>query len=319
MRKLLLACALLLPAVTSAAPSEEEITAYRQLVEQDLRLATIGYRLASATAPFCRNKGTNAGWVIHDIAQYPQKEIARAAFGFEQPVEISAVVPGGPADKAGLKAGDGFLVIRNVKIPEIATKNETYNRVAEVKELAEQSWSARNLSIMELQGANGPFETTFYPEDVCASDFQIDVKNGVDGGADGKMVSISLGLMRFAPDDAELAAAVAHEMAHNLLNHRQKLDALKKAKKRKNSDIKATEREADRLSVWLMANAGYDPKSALIFWERLGRKYGLGIFEDGTHDRWKTRVKSMQAEIDLMAKTEKQNGLLPPPLLTSMK
>ena len=73
--------------------------------------------------------------------------------------------------------------------------------------------------------------------------------------------------------------------------------------------------EADRLSVWLMANARYDPKAALTFWQRYGRQYGQGIFTEGTHLRWQKRVAIMQAEIDLMAKTERKDGLLPPPLL----
>jgi beta-barrel assembly-enhancing protease len=117
-------------------------------------------------------------------------------------------------------------------------------------------------------------------------------------------------LIEFAGDDQELAAAVAHELAHNLLDHRQQL----KTKRRTKSTL-VTEIEADRLSVWLMANAGYDPNAALRFAERYGRKTGLGIFSDGTHFRWQKRVKVMQAEIDLMQKAEKQERLLPPPLL----
>lgn len=77
----------------------------------------------------------------------------------------------------------------------------------------------------------------------------------------------------------------------------------------------ATEIEADRLSVWLMANAGYDPSAALRFAERYGRKADLGIFSDGTHLRWRNRIKIMKAEIDLIERAEKQNGLLAPPLM----
>ncbi len=79
--------------------------------------------------------------------------------------------------------------------------------------------------------------------------------------------------------------------------------------------ILATEIEADRLSVWLMANAGYDSKAALTFWQRYGRQYGQGIFTEGTHLRWQKRVAVMQAEIDLIAKTEKKGSTFPPPLL----
>ena len=145
----------------------------------------------------------------------------------------------------------------------------------------------------------------------CASDFWVDTKAKLDAGADGERVRVTSGLLLFADTDNELAAAVAHELSHNLLGHRERLNAVK----RRTSEILATEIEADRLSVWLMANAGYEPAAALRFAERYGRKTGLGIFSEGTHLRWKNRVKVMQAEIDLMQKTLKQDGLLPPPLL----
>ena len=300
-------------ALSPPAASPSEIAAYRALIEQDLRLATVGYRLASANAAFCERKERNPGWVIHDVAQYQDMAAAFAAFGFTAPVSVAAVVKDGPADQAGIKAGDGLEVIGEESLDwgDEAEGQPTYQRVMIVKDLVRQQLaSSPSLSL----GLVGNVEKTIKPAPVCASEFNVDTKNGVDAGADGKIVRVTYGMMAYAGDDNELAAMVAHEFAHNILGHRARLDAVKRGKTKA---ILATEIEADRLSVWLMANAGYDPKAALRFTERYGRRYGLGIFSEGTHLRWKNRVKLMQAEIDLMAKTEKQSGKLPPPLLVS--
>ena len=38
--------------------------------------------------------------------------------------------------------------------------------------------------------------------------------------------------------------------------------------------FRQTEAEADRLSVWLLAGAGYDPEAAARFWRKFGRRKG---------------------------------------------
>ncbi len=297
-----------------AAPNAQDIAAYRALVAQDLRLATVSYRLASANALFCKNKERNPGWVLHSYREYPDREVAQAAFAFPTPVAIAAVVDDGPAAKAGLREGYGLEDVSG----GIWWGGELQRHVASVELIETVTARMRELFAGPMPvslkfsppSQDGVKTFELVPPAICASTFWVDAKSKIDAGADGKGVRVTSGLIEFVPNDAELAAAIAHEFAHNMLGHRERLKA-----KGGTKAVLATEIEADRLSVWLMANAGYDPNAALRFAERYGRKTGLGIFSDGTHLRWKNRVKVMQAEINLMAATPKQNGLLPPPLL----
>ncbi len=295
-----------------AAASAPDIAAYRALVEQDLRLATTGYRLASANASFCERKARNPAMVLHDVAQYPDTKTAFAAFAFPEPIAVAALVKGGPADAAGIKVGDGVQAIGDdsLDLPDRAEQGPTYERIVDAKDKLAQSLAESGAVQLRLLRGTSPKTAILAPPLVCASDFWVDTRNKLDAGADGNQVRVTTALMLFTPDDGELAAAVAHELSHNLLGHRERLKAKPGMKA-----VLATEIEADRLSVWLMANAGYDPTAALRFAERYGRKTGLGIFSDGTHLRWKNRVRVMQAEIDLIAGTPKQSGLAAPPLL----
>jgi beta-barrel assembly-enhancing protease len=303
----------LLLIVSSAAFGKPDVDAYRALAEQDLRLATVGYKLASANAQFCQRKTRNPAMVLHDVAQYPDMKTAFAAFAFPEPIAVAAVVTGGPADMAGVKAGDGLAAIgdESMDLSDEVEQGPTSKRITDAKKrLALALVQAGSVQLQLVRGIS-PKIVKLNPPLVCASEFWVDTRSTLDAGADGDGVRITEGFMIFTSnDDAELAAVVAHELAHNLLGHRQQLKSNGGTK-----SVLATEIEADRLSVWLMANAGYEPKAALRFTERHGRKYGLGIFSDGTHLRWKNRNKVMQAEIGLMANTRKQAGLLPPPLL----
>lgn len=314
----------LLAIAAQAAVKPSDVAGYRALIEQDLRLATIGYRIALANAAYCERKDRNPGWVIHDIAQYPDAAIAKAAFGFDSPIQIAAIVENGPADRAKLRAGDGLTSFANATIywPAMPVGKSGYERMASFKQLLGEKLMEKSSLPIVLSRDEANVTVQLAPPLVCTSDFQIDTKNGLDAGADGQIVRITYGMMRYVDDDQELAAVVAHELSHNILRHREKLNAqgvnrgLGRLFGKSRKAILATEVEADRRSVWLMANAGYDPKAALRFWERYGRQYGQGIFSEGTHLRWEKRIELMQREIDLMARAEKQRGLLAPPTLS---
>lgn len=298
----------------SVAAASADLAAYQALAQQDLRLATIGYRLAQANAPFCDRKTQNIGWVLHDEAQYPDTALAKTAFVFRSPVAISSVVTGGEAAQQGLQAGDGITAVDGIDVtgPNIVKNGRATARIEKIQTLLNDAFAKSGAVVVSMKTAAGMKDVTLQPPKMCSSQYWVDTKTKLDAGADGVSVRVTQGMMAFAAaDDAELAAVVAHEMAHNLLRHRDRLLATGGAKKQ----VLATEIEADRLSVWLMQNAGYDPAAAARFIERFGRKTGLGIFSDGSHLRWRNRQMLMQAEIASMMQVDAQNGLRSPPLL----
>ena len=302
-------------AVSVSAP---DIANYQALAEQDLRLAMVGHRLARANAPFCARKSRNPGWVLHDKAQYPDPATAQAAFGFRLPVAVSAVVPGGAADAMGIKPGDAIIAINEVDFtsPNLVKEKRASARLEKLQNMLGEALDTIGTADVTFMTAEGVRRVKLAPLAICASRFWVDTKSKLDAGADGVSVRVTEGLMAFTADDeAQLAAVVAHEMSHNLLGHRQRLAATGNS----NKQILETEIEADRLSVWLMANAGYDAQAALHFMERYGRRTDLGIFSAGTHLRWKNRQKVMQREIALIQQTVTENRPVPPPLLAPGK
>lgn len=305
-------------ATTRNRPPDDPVAlAYHALIAKDLRLATVGYHLAKGSAAYCRNTWRNPGWVLHDERQYPDLALAHRAFTFRKPVSIAALVTGGPAARAGLQPGDGLTAADGSVVwydPAAKDQRPTSGRIDGLRETIAERLSEGRPVRFGIATANGHRDLIVDPPPVCASDFWVDVRSKRDAGADGKRVRVTSGLIDYVRDDDELAAVVAHEMAHNLLDHRPRIDASKSGKTKV---IKATEAEADRLSVWLMANAGYDPEAAISFWQRYGKATGLGIFSAPTHYRWQTRVAMLREEIDLMSRSPAGDDRRDPPLLAA--
>ncbi len=101
----------------------------------------------------------------------------------------------------------------------------------------------------------------------------------------------------FTYEEDIFAGVVAHELAHNLLGHTIWLDR----NKRKRRNVRLTEREADRLMPWLLANAGYDPAAAYRFMTKWGKDHDLGIFRARTHDGWDERAEFIAAELPIIS------------------
>jgi beta-barrel assembly-enhancing protease len=127
---------------------------------------------------------------------------------------------------------------------------------------------------------------SFKPDAGCAAVVQIIPGRRINAQADGRYVQINAAMIDFVANDNELAAVIAHELAHNILKHRAKKTPSKQA-----------EYEADRLSIALVARAGFDVGTVVPFWTRFEKRTSPGLFSDGTHPGTKKRLAALNAAV----------------------
>jgi hypothetical protein len=274
--------------------------AIRALADQDLRVATVGYSLARAAGPaFCSGQylSTN-GLVIQDAAQYTgsTRDDARKALGLGSGPTVVGIVPGGPAS---VQVGDVIVAVNGTTI-SAQPQPDPYSRVAQVEDGIEASAAGR--ATLDIVRHGVPLQAPMAMISGCRTRFQI-VRGGLGATqADGRYVQISERMIGLTPADDALAAVLAHELSHNILRH----NALK-------TRSKQAENEADRLSIWVIARAGYDLDAVLRFWGELRRRTDYGIFADGTHPAWRDRIARLTAAVGTVKAQQAAGQDLVPP------
>lgn len=291
--------------IGAAAPAQahseaaQSILSERQGIEQ--RLQDIGWRLAAANASYCSDARPSIGLMLHDMASYADPATVRRLLGLQRDFAVLAVAAGSPAAKAGLAAQDEIAGIDGIDPngwPAAGAKD--WRRAVRVHDLIDERLADRGE--IKLTLASGRL-VTLLPEQACPTRFELGGP-GKRALADGARVVIERDFPGLSYSEDELAAAIAHELAHNLLDHRKWLDA----QGRKQAQIRLTEREADRLMPWLLANAGYDPGAATRFMARWGPSYSGGLFRKRSHDGWDERRAVIDAEVSLVREAWSTSG-----------
>lgn len=309
---------------TSSSPADP----LAELIAMEARVAPIIQRLATGSARWCPQRMPVPGWLLGDQRLYSSKiwPQAKAAYdvGEGNGPFIAALDPSSPAARGGLRLGDVILSINGTTIaapPPSGVKGAAHARMVAAHALLAQTSIDAPLAIGIARLAEPIIITA---EAGCSSEFRVEASNKVGAQADGTIVAIPAGMIRFARAEDELATVIAHEFAHNILRHRERLNAanitrgLAQQFGRNARLTRITEIEADRLSVWLLAGAGYDPAAAVRFWTDFGKRRGGGIFQAATHPRWRERVKIVSDEAKLMRSLLAADARAHPPLVVNM-
>lgn len=297
-------------------PSEPPLMSMRVL---DERVATVGYRLAVAGLDLCRDQAWLPGFALHDLSQYAAEDrpAVSRTFGLDAGPGILAVAESGPAMRAGLRHDDVVLRLDGVAPPTgPPPARPSFDRMEQILAALDEALADGAVQI-EVRRAGAPMTIALRAERGCATRFQLIPSRRLNALADGRYVQVTTAIGDYVADDQELAAVLAHELAHNVLRHRARLDAAGISRGllgnfgRNARLIRETEAEADRLSIYLLDRAGYDPEAAVRFWERFGRR-GLNFIGSPTHGNWRTRVAMFRAEIENVRKARAE-GEIPMP------
>ncbi|WP_325282141.1 M48 family metallopeptidase [Sphingomonas sp.] len=292
-------------ASVGAAPPEDEYTAtFEALRAADVRLQRIGEGLATANVALCHRRQPALGIALHGPDQYlgDAKAAAIAHFSFSTDLGIAGTVPNGAAERAGLAADDSIISIAGRRIETLERSREDTAetaRLAAFDRFVASLPDAAPLTI-EFRRANTSLSREVTPHPACRARFEQRAADDVDVSADGVLVQISSRLLGEL-DDNGVAVLLAHELAHNVLDHRRRLDEAGVSRGlfagfgRNVGLFRQTEVEADILAVHLLARAGYDPGLGARFWQGFGPRYASGL-RLRTHPAWRDRVATMTAE-----------------------
>ena len=321
LRPLLAGLLLLLAPAAGAAgqePADRSLLAMRAL---DQRVAAIGYRLATAGRALCAAHQNLPGFAVHDLSQYGAgfRPAAIRAFGLDAGPGVLALVPGGSAERAGLRLDDVLISLDGRPLPHgDPGRDRSFDRMAQILDMLDAAFADGSAEI-EVRRAGARLMLHVGTEPGCASRFQLVPSGRMNAEADGRYVQVTTALTQYVADDAELAAVLAHEFAHNILGHRVRLDAARVSRGffgnfgRNAARIRETEIEADRFSIYLLDRAGYDPEAAVRFWTRFGQ-HGLNFLGSPTHPNWRSRIALFETEIAAIrrARAEGREPVPPP-------
>jgi membrane-associated protease RseP (regulator of RpoE activity) len=298
-------------------PAEQRLVALTNL---DQRVARVGHRLSTANADLCPAVRNSAGWLLHAAAQYSSelRPHAEARFGLDGDLPgVLAVPEGSAAARAGLRQGDLILSI----------DGEALRRGPDRRAAAFEGLEA-NLQRIDLALARGPVTllvrrdgedraVTVTPRRACGYDVQLDPSDELNARADGKRLFITTAMAGFAATDDELALVLGHELAHHVLGHQDWHEA--ETRGRQTQTVPAlsdgpggSERQADRVGLYLAARAGFDTTIAPAFWRRFGAYNWRVRYPQWNHPSAEARARALETvQAEITALREAGQPLLP--------
>ncbi len=266
-----------------------EVSELSALVARQARIYRVAAPLVVKNAQLCRSFARPLlGFTAKNRYSYPA-ELAPAAelsLKLDDRLQVMQVLEGSGAMRSGIRAGDILQSIQDQPLPLGAQAESEAARL-----LASLLKNATDISVLVLRQER-PISLIIPLTAACAFSIEIGHTPQVTAYADGRRIMITRGMLNFLSSDEELAVILAREMAHNVLQHAAsqqmtaavtsmidtllplKPDPAALASRGGLRPMSAkADQEADRLAMYLLARAGYDPAGAERTMEKIAHSY----------------------------------------------
>jgi len=286
------------------APSGERFRILERLRQDDLQVSSLAYRLVVANSDRCARQMPATGLILHSIDQYhgPWRLPAVQLFGTIGATSVEGIVPQSPAELAGVEAGDELIAVNGQQFGlanSIAAASTSRRDQAEETLMLQPERDPIRLTVVRAGVAR---EIILRPLPACRSRFEVVAGSARFARTDGQIIQLGQELIRTLSEE-DIAFVISHELAHSILDHRTQLAALEKRGRSRatvqmrNELAREFEDQADRLSVRLLAQAGFDPRAAPRFMRKHGKDYNKASTGRGIHRPARERAELMDAEI----------------------
>ena len=318
-------------ALVEAEAKKQRQIALESLLNDQIHLEQVAYPIQVAGSPFCGDAVKPAmGFYFANKYAVPKDfhDAAVSLYDMGEPLQVTHVIPGSPAGKAGIQENDILVALNGEKMPVGKTA------VKEAVELMEdQLKSGESVTLTVLRGETEK-DFSLVPEDACDYPVFLNTSDQVNAMADGSKIIIARGMMRFADNDQELGMVISHELAHNAMAH---MKALKQnymlgsifdivamvygintqgifGKLGARRYSKEFEAEADYVSLYIMARAGLPIDDAPQFWRRMATAHPGSIEANhaSSHPSTPERFVALEKTIEEIREKEASGRPLEP-------
>lgn len=301
----------------------QQQTALLEAHHQTRRLQRLAFPLLQVATGQCGDKvKPKLGIQLHTADDYSpeQQEAAETAFGPLNGVRVKDTIPGGPAH-VSLLPGDRLVRINGDEVKESSPGVAMQLRDA---------MASDHTIFLEIDRDGITKAIRLNAIELCDYPVILSRRDTINAFADGERIIINEGLIRFTQKDEELALIIAHELAHNVIDHRA--DKIRDGMIGGLFDIAISlagnlvspgigiglganllsqkyEVEADILAIRLMHHQGYAVESLPEFWRKMASVHPSSIHhrQQASHPTTVERYLIMKKEVERLTKPEAES------------